>query len=414
MQTPIVTFKFLTPEGTIPILKHTLKLLENHFQVQLNEDDTDTIIISNTPDADIQISDKFISLFNKKEFNQKKVFDDKPLIYCENGTPDYLGTCAYMVNYLQEYVNDPTCFDELDRFKYEKSYQFRFSCVRENLVLEYLQKLTRGCIKLQHIKRKYTSTSIWPSHDIDSIFYNVIPELKTASKHFHIRDLWQLIKRLNNSPDLDLFEKIISIDQSNPNRPTFFWLANDQIYTTKSGRLIENANYEISNNLVQRLISMINNSNAELGIHKSLGCQDLAQERDLVDPSISINRNHYLAGKLPQLLSELETIGINRDSTAGFSDAMGFRNSYGLPVMPFDPHRNHPYNVVEYPLHIMDATFIKGNMSPNQAEAVIMPFLKKHQTDCQISVLWHNIYFSSIKYPGWLELYQNIIDFDFV
>lgn len=409
MEFETVRYHLEVPELVRPVLRHTLQLLANHFEVTLVEASFDALKVSNSPEADIRISDKFIDMLTQRRFGHHYLFDREPLILDQSGAPDYLGTCAYMVNYLQEYVNDPDCFDELDRFKYEKSYQYRFSCVTDNLVLEYLLALKNSCRHLQPLRRKVSPTSIWVSHDIDSLFHNRVPELKTAVKRFRLDLVWEILWKFHRNPDVEIFDKMLSLDQAYPTTTTYFWLASDRPFMTSTGQKIENANYDIGSVAVSGLMGKIKASGAELGVHQSLGCEDLARERDRIDPAISINRNHYLAGKLPGLWLDLEKAKIKRDATAGFSLAMGFRNSYGLPIQPFDPIRNKAFELMEYPLHIMDTTFMNQNLTPWQAEKAIRTFLNKHPTDCLISILWHNIYFSEVKYPGWGQLYHNIL-----
>lgn len=334
---------------------------------------------------------------------------EEPLIHCEDGIPDHLGTCAYMVNFLQEYVDDADCFDELDRFRFVKSYQYRFDCATDNLVLQYLVTLVDQCPKLNTLRRKIVPNQIWPSHDIDQLFHTGWPILKTAIKNGRFSEIRQALVSFSTDPDRPIFENIININRRYATNATFFWLASQKIYHNKHHSTIANANYDIRAPKIRSLMEEIRTNNFELGVHQSLGCEDLGQERDLIGDFVSINRNHYLAGKLPQLWHQLEKTGISGDATAGFSEVIGFRNSYGIPIQPFDPLRNHAYSVMEYPLHIMDATLMKKYPDPADAFKEIDLFLKKNKTDCQLSILWHNNYFTDIKYPGWGKLYEEVL-----
>ena len=57
----------------------------------------------------------------------------------------------------------------------------------------------------------------------------------------------------------------------------------------------------------------------------------------------------------------------------------------------------------------MDATLMKKYPDPADAFKEIDLFLKKNKTDCQLSILWHNNYFTDIKYPGWGKLYEEVL-----
>lgn len=411
MQTEIIKYQFSLPEKITVILRQTILLLQNHFYVTLVESSPSKIIISNTKDADIRVSEKFILAYTNKDFNHHNLMLHGPLIYCNDGTPDYLGTCAYMVNFLQEYSNKQDDFDELDRFKYEKSYQHRFDCTTKNLVLNYLIHLVTNCEKTRHLKRKKVLSKLWATHDIDYIYKNWMPEFRTALRTFKIKQLINILTRRRQNPDALIFEKILSINQKNKIKSTFFWLASQKDYRSCSGKLIQNANYNINSQEIQNLIGKIRSFGFELGVHQSLGCEDIAAERDIIDPEIEINRNHYLAGKLQNVWSSLEMADIKKDASAGFSQAIGFRNSYGLPIQPIDPVKNRPYDLTIYPLHIMDATLIKAKTKPDQAFSIIQNFLLENKFDCEISILWHNNYFSNVKFPGWGDLYEKILNF---
>lgn len=395
------------PARVAPLIKHTLRLLENHFEVRFYEIPTGGVSISDKRSADIRISEKLVSAIDNRRFAHENLMEDAPLIRCVDGNPDYLGTCAYMANFLQEYVTNPECFDDLDRYRYRCSYQYKFGCVEENLVLQYLIRLQQDCADLQHLRRKNFPSNLWISHDIDYLFHNIWPELKTAIRNFRIDHilrllLWESLK----DRDLEIFRKILTLHQTYGIKATFFWMANRQKYQTSSGRIIENANYDIGDKTVRKYLRQIKECKHELGVHQSLGCRNPVTERDQIDPSITINRNHYLAGRLPELWRSLEGTGIHRDATAGFSEAMGFRNSYGLPLQPFDIDRNRPFEITAFPLHIMDATFINRGIKATDALSNIMAFWGRNSNDCQISLLWHNNYFSETKFGEWICVYR--------
>ena len=100
------------------------------------------------------------------------------------------------------------------------------------------------------------------------------------------------------------------------------------------------------------------------------------------------------------------------DATFGFPEVMGFRNSYGLPIKPFDVKRKKAYDFVEVPLHIMDTTLrYYQNCSSKQATNHILEFLSKHPDNAVISILWHNNYFFEAAEPGWVDAYKEVLQF---
>jgi hypothetical protein len=69
-----------------------------------------------------------------------------------------------------------------------------------------------------------------------------------------------------------------------------------------------------------------------------------------------------------------------------------------------------PYRFVEVPLHLMDATFRGYHfLEADQAERIMIEFIESNQTNCLISVLWHNNFFSNYKYAPWLNVYKRVL-----
>ena len=89
---------------------------------------------------------------------------------------------------------------------------------------------------------------------------------------------------------------------------------------------------------------------------------------------------------------------------------MGFRNSYGLPFNPYNFKDQKAFTFVEAPLHIMDRTFFQyRKQSPREARDAIFDFFSKNRTQCVLSILWHNNFFTNYKFSGYLDLYKQIL-----
>ena len=402
----IVTVRVDLPDSLTAIVKHTLLLLERHFELTLKfQKDNADLTIAAEGNGDIAISKILIRAFDRQAFENHLVFKSEPLIYFEDGTPDYLGTCVYMVNYLQEYVPD-SYFDHLNRFKYEHSYQKRFGCADKNLVLIYFTSMVKSNIKLRKLRAKQRNSQVFVSHDVDILVKSIWPDLKTASKNL---DLLSIIKLLFYESYLDqdnkLFDKINGINWDHQTKATFFWMVNRHPFRTKTGELIANANYDIqkTNHHVRRLQDL----GHQIGLHQSLGSTGLAEEISQLKCPITANRNHYLHGKLPNIWEACDDAGIKFDCSAGFSNQIGFRNSYGLPTRPFSLKSNQPFRVVEVPLQIMDVTMMKEGFERSTER--VFDFIANSKSDCLLSILWHNNYFSTIKFNDSITVYKRLL-----
>ena len=145
-------------------------------------------------------------------------------------------------------------------------------------------------------------------------------------------------------------------------------------------------------------------------MHKSAGNDNFKNEINRSGGDTAFNRNHYLITELPSTFQDIESAGIRVDSTMGFPESIGFRNSYGFPIRPFNLKDSRPYTFVEVPLTIMDTTlkFYQKNNS-RQAEIIILDFLNKNKENAVITILWHNNYFFDYADKGWLTCYKNIL-----
>lgn len=405
-----IAFHIDLPSNSKGIISHSLKLLKNHYDIEIEGESANTILVSDSIAADIRVSDKFIQAMESKEFDHQILFSNGPIIRCKDGTPDYLGSICYMVNFLQEYTRDESAFDHLDRFKYQESYHCRWNCTKENLVLSYIENLMASSKKLRKIARKKIPTTLEFSHDIDILYKNPWPEIKTALSKFDLNSLKLLFLKFGiYDPDKHIFQKIVNTYKKHKEKAIFFWLPNGNVFTAADGINIRNANYKINNEQTQTHIALLREEGFEIALHTSLGGKDITSEIQLLGGNIKSNRNHYLAGKLQSTWHQLEEAGIRKDFSAAFSTEVGFRNSYGLPSQPYDPLNDRPYNLTVHPLHIMDTTLIKKFGTPDSAKSEVVKFLSKHSSDCRISFLFHNNYFSDIKFPGWFTLFESIV-----
>lgn len=350
--------------------------------------------------SDFILSEVFINNLQNSAFNHERWFTEKPVIIC-NGFEDYIGSVFYMINSLQEYHK--TELDALGRFQFKDSYQAKFNCCEDNLVLEYFQQIAE---QLFGKKIPLKPSQFQLSHDIDYLHKGWRNDLKEALKSLNIiavlRIFWNKIlgKDSNqNIKEIMLFERAHEV-------PSCFFFMCEQGETGVSG--IENSDYNFNSNYVQQTMRYIDDAFLHIiGLHKSIGKTSIQEELAKI-PSYS-NRFHYLAFNIPKSFQELSDSSLKFDCSLGFSEKIGFRNSYGLPYQPFNPISASYFDFWEYPLHIMDSTlhfYLGMKNDPSKFEAVER-FLEKNSKSAVISVLWHNNYFNPKSYQGLLNILTN-------
>ncbi|MBL4624030.1 MAG: hypothetical protein JKY42_02640, partial [Flavobacteriales bacterium] len=116
--------------------------------------------------------------------------------------------------------------------------------------------------------------------------------------------------------------------------------------------------------------------------------------------------------QLQQRAGELDKANISLDFSLGFAEHYGFRNSYGVPFRPFDLSTSTTNNVLEIPLAIMDTTFHTYLKTPRKDIAnLIIDFLDGNKQGKLISILWHNKFFTSYKFKGYLAIYKTMLEY---
>lgn len=369
-----------------------------------NQSDAE-FIISEGEESDLPLAKDFYNRILNRQFEFKNYFKKDCLITTGSGKPDYLATAFYMINSLQEYdANDK---DEIGRFPYSASYQFRFGNVTENLVQQYFDKLKNEHPKLSSLKKTYSPTKIFLSHDIDTVHGALLQDGAYVLKRGDIAAFFQLaFHAVIRRPDWLNMDKIMKVESEYDVKSTFFWLVNKD----KVNARMTNSDYHIRSSSIQKIIQSIEEKGWENGLHKSISSDSFRTELNRLGVTVSGNRFHYLRFSLPEGYDEIEKSELKFDASLGFAESFGFRNSYGLPFMPYHLKEQKQYSFVEVPLNVMDGTFHRYmNLPVNQTAESVIRFVEKNKTDCILSILWHNTFFTNYKYKGYLEEYKKLL-----
>jgi hypothetical protein len=373
-------------------------LTHDKNNAQLIFDHTDTLSLP----INIQLYD---SLINKKIFNHElHLINKTPIIFFPNSqNPDWLGTAFYMINSFQEYDKSPDndSLDKYGRFRYDKSYQHKFNCIEKNLVQEYFDNFWKENLENIGLMGESRKSKIFISHDIDTIYGSLFEDGLWAIKKGRIDIVLNLLmNEILLNPHWKNIDKIAKINSEYDLLSTFFWLTTKKVATNR----IKNADYSIGK--VQNLISDTNFN----GLHKSCYTTSFEEELKSLPFKTDINRYHYLKINVPSSWADLEAAGLRFDTSLGFAERYGFRNSYGLPFKPYNISTQTSYKIVEVPLNIMDGTINRYMKIPlKETASHMIDFIENNLTNTIISIVWHNTYFTHYKYSGYLEEYKKVL-----
>jgi hypothetical protein len=330
---------------------------------------------------------------------------------------DIIAAGFYLLSNWQEYVCGSK--DMYGRFLFTESVQHQLKITEIPVVNYYFDILKNAIeigykIKLNNKLWDGKNLSVCITHDIDLCESAWLQGSYRELRKGHIFSPVKLIARkIFGTDEWFNFRKIIEIENSYKCNSTFFFLPEDR---TRNG--IPNADYKITDPKFNKIFDLIEGNGSEVAVHGSIGTHNagahLRTEIAKTGREISGNRFHFLmydAFYSPEVLS---SSGLKYDSTLGFAEAVGFRNSICHPFYLYDIKNKRITDVVEIPLTVMDVTFEKKYMKMEKEEAYKKMVALLEETEkfngC-FTLLWHNTYFSEYKFTGWKEIYCRFLEY---
>ncbi len=361
--------------------------------------------IAMEPEGDLPISKHFADRWEKGCKDHKVLMPQDPTIRCSNGEPDILSTAFYMVNSIQEWNADSEELDDHGRFLSSATYQHRFKAFEKDLVSELFEKLHRDLAQKVPVPAwPDQRTRVFLTHDIDRIVNGNLREAAFHAKRANLlRSFQRIWWTLKGRYEWDRIQEIMELHERQGFKSCFFWLAEKG----KSRDGILNADHDIQEPYFQNLMHEVEKRGFWNGLHKSSFEGAFRSEWNKLRSALPIVRNHYLKIQLPDHYQQLEEEGFLLDSSLGFSDAIGFRNSYGRPFHPFDPRTREKMSLLEVPLQIMDTALLNRREDPLPR---MEKFIEAHHKNSVITILWHNNFFSTGKFALWRRAYLSFLE----
>ena len=328
---------------------------------------------------------------------------------------DPFAAIFYFLSGWQEYNAGPEKCDKLGRFKLAASFQYHTDCVDEPVV-DYCYGDLLAAISAQGITiiDKCHQPSVFLTHDIDNLVGWKEDLLYAGKRLMFISALRILWKRLLNQPDewsnlLDMAR----LEMKYGVRSTCFFLT-----TRERVDGIANADYDIHSEYLQQTLAFLREHEFGLGLHGSIGTfcdpEKLNREKERLDKKVVGHRFHFLHFSLGECIRTIQQCGLSYDSSFGWAESAGFRMGTCHPFHPFDLETGTPARFVEIPLILMDTSLRHtrySGYSPAEAGIEIGRVWEKvKKVNGVFTVLWHNNYFTHVKYRGWGTLYSKMIE----
>lgn len=359
-------------------------------------------------DHDINVEFSFFRKLEKGQTKWRDILPNGPIYKSESDEDCLLETIFYLVNCIQELKPEPSELDHFGRFKYLASLQHHYGIIETNFVGELIDLLIeRYPILTDGNGKPQYPTQIFLSHDIDLIHAGWKVEAYLALKDFNWKVLVKVAKDIFlRKPFYNNIDQVMALDNAHGFKSCFYWLP----AYGKDTNGIMNADYSLDE--LGELSKKVLDRGFECGIHKSSFPTSFAEEIDRLSFKAEHNRYHFLKFQVHDTWKEIEAAGLKTDASLGFAEHIGFRNSYGLPFVPFDMENDRPYNFVEIPLHMMDVTLFQY-MKLNKMDALekVKSFILHNEKNSVISVLWHNNELTDYMHLGSKKIYIDLINF---
>jgi len=339
---------------------------------------------------------------------------------------DLLKSAFYLLSGYQE--TQPYNGDHLNRFAHDDSIQKELGITDWPIVNEYFLIISKGIehfCQLNNIKfrKKYVwgdkEFALFLTHDVDRIDKWTLGEIRNRLK--------MVIKSGFLKHWGYLFEALINFPTSKNPYWNFEWMKNlENTYNFQStwfflpqGHPKIDAYYSLDEQRIKDLAAYLLKSGDEIALHgtylsrenKDIMAQNLSAVQKLTRYKIKKSRQHWLSFKHPNTLRILENLNIDYDSSWGFAEHYGWRNSYCLPFHPYDIGQERMMDIVELPLNAMDVTFFQYMRF--SIDETLEAFEKMLETCKKYNglfvLLWHNSHFNETQISGITELYINIL-----
>jgi hypothetical protein len=330
---------------------------------------------------------------------------------------DILAASFYLLSGWQEYYSDR--LDPYGRFPYSESVQKTLKISRIPLVNYYFDILKIAIEKFLNKEIKYNDNSngafnTFLTHDIDILktiwMEDAFSSLKKGSIYRLFKSLSTFFKPIIKS---SYIKTIIDIEKSFKAKSTFFFLP---VKGFANG--IKCADYSINKNLRDKVILYLKQNGWGVSVHASPGSEtdsiQLAKDITTLGTNPIGNRSHFLlfnSTKTPLILSNS---GLKYDSSLGFAEEIGFRNSFCHPFFIYDLENDKVTDILEVPLNVMDTTLQRKEYlggSVNKLELIKSIISEVQKFKGTFTLLWHNNYFSDIKHVGYRDLYISLLDY---
>ena len=364
------------------------------------------------------------------------ILNDSDSYHIEDGSlffhHDFLKSSFYLLSGYQEL--NPDHLDSMGRFPYSLSIQSKLGITGKPIVNYYFQIIAKGVeafCKANDIRFEWLNSfdnfCFFLTHDVDKVdtftIYEVIYKFKQAlglakpsfsfwkSIGIALNYLFNYCNVFNpKNPQWD-FPFLREVESQLKFRSAFYFLPKDQLH--------HDAYYSFKEKRIKKLFDFIDNEKCEIGLHGTVNSSNSVEEmrkifaliEDHSPQAINGIRQHRLLYEIEKTPLIFDQIGFMYDTSLGFAEHVGFRNSFCLPFRLYDHKGDKMLSTWEIPLIAMDASlFYYQNYTVEQAMIAIQSLLDEIMLfNGVFTLLWHNGFFDEQLYPEIKSFYTELL-----
>ncbi|WP_439883140.1 polysaccharide deacetylase family protein [Pontibacter sp. MBLB2868] len=338
---------------------------------------------------------------------------------------DIIASAFYLLSGWQEHYGVER--DKFGRYTYKASVQAKYGFITKPVVNYYFDLLKEV---IERVYQKDISHNLWGNYNFASCLTCDVDRLNSAWKASgkqqlkagNMKNLGALLLRKAVGKDAwNNLSEVTALAEKYGAKVTMFFLPSDQRYNG-----YPNADYDLTKAKYQKLVQSIADTEHEVGLHGSFGTSnDLVQlKADMRKLPVQVNGNrfHYLCYQPEKTEQVLQQSKLQYDSTLGFAEHIGFRNSYCHPFYPFDFKNRKASPTLELPLYLMDTSLYNisyMHLKPSDVLAAVKPLVDEvKKFKGLFTLLWHNENFSAYSEypvlkgnPSWREVLEQVMGY---
>lgn len=233
---------------------------------------------------------------------------------------------------------------------------------------------------------------------------------KVGNILFNIKKMFEEKMYISKNEYFTSLQELLCIDVGHQNTSIY--------YLMSSKKRPFNDGYQLSSKkeyleFVHKIQSLGQKIGMHFGYTTDISLSDMVYEKkvleQVIDRKVTCSRQHYLKVTLPNTFQQLEQVGIQNDSSLGFSGRIGYRCGTSSPFRVYDVSKNMVMDLIETPLIIMDKPLYQYCKSDKKSIKKALHEITKYKifTCDPITVLIHNVFVKGI----WSNLFEEFVSY---